>query len=53
MKYLFLIVLSFSVGFILPLLAAGLQWVLSLALFVVTICCVMYYIETRINAVRL
>ena len=53
MKYIFLIMLCWTVGFVLPQLTATLQWV-GASLFVLAIVlCVIYYIDTRINPVRL
>ncbi len=53
MKYLFLITLCWTVGFILPQLTAALQWAGAFVFVGGIVICVLYYIDTRINAVRL
>ncbi|WP_168797549.1 hypothetical protein [Neolewinella litorea] len=53
MKYLFLVMLCWSIGFILPQLATSLQVVAGLVFVGLVVICVMYFIDTRINAVRL
>ena len=53
MKYLFLILLSWAIGFMLPLFTATLQWIIAVVATLSVVLCVAYYIETRINAIRL
>jgi hypothetical protein len=53
MKLLFLILLCWSVGFVLPLLTAALQLIIAVVAVLLLVACVFYYIDTRVNAVRL
>lgn len=53
MKYLFLVSLCWTIGFILPQLTTSLQVIAGLFFVALVVLCVLYYIDTRINAVRL
>lgn len=53
MKYLFLIPLCWTLGFILPLLATSLQVIAAVIFLALVVLCVFYFIDTRINAIRL
>lgn len=53
MKYLFLILLCWSIGFALPYFTAVVQLIAGLVLLSILVTGVYYYIDTRINAVRL
>jgi hypothetical protein len=53
MKYIFLLLLSWSIGFALPLLGPIGQLAALLLLVFAVVVAVMYYIDTRINAVRI
>ena len=53
MKYIFLILLCWVIGFALPFFAPTFQLLAFLVLLGLAGVCVYYYIDTRINAVRL
>lgn len=53
MKYLFLVLLCWTIGFILPQFATALQVVAAMIFVVLVVLCVFYFIDTRVNAVRL
>lgn len=53
MKYLFLVTLCWTVGFVLPQLATTLQVVGAMFFVALVVICVFYFIDTRINAIRL
>lgn len=53
MKYIFLIVLFWTFGFLLPVLGAVLQLLAAFFFVLMVVAAVMYYIETRINTIRL
>lgn len=53
MKYLFLVILCWAIGFLLPIFTATLQWIIALIAIISVVICVYYYIDTRINAIRL
>jgi hypothetical protein len=53
MKYIFLLILSWCIGFALPVLTPLGQLAASSLLVLGGIVAVLYYIDTRINAVRI
>ena len=53
MKYTFLALVSWVIGFMLPFFAAVLQWIIAVLAVCCIVVCVYYYIDTRINAIRL
>ncbi len=53
MKYLFIILAAWTIGYILPLLATFLQAAIAVVFVGLVVLCVMYYIHTRITAIRL
>ena len=53
MKYLFTVLLAFTLGYILPLFATVLQAIVALFFVGAVVLCVMYFIHTRITAIRL
>ncbi len=52
MKYIFLILLGWLIGFSLPFFAPTFQLLASLLCLGIVVLSVYYYIDTRINAVR-
>ncbi|CAH1001700.1 hypothetical protein LEM8419_02606 [Neolewinella maritima] len=53
MKYIFLVVLCWAVGFALPSFTAVIQLIAALLAVGIILVGLRYYIDTRINAVRL
>ena len=53
MKYLFLVLLCWAVGFALPYFTAAVQLIAAILAVVIILAGLYYYIDTRINAVRL
>ncbi|WP_420459531.1 hypothetical protein [Neolewinella sp.] len=53
MKYLFLVLLCWAVGFALPYFAAYVQLIAAAVAVCVILVGLYYYIDTRINAIRL
>ena len=53
MKYLFLVILCWAVGFALPYFTTLVQLVAASIAVGVLVAAVYYYIDTRINAIRL
>lgn len=53
MKYAFLAILSWVIGFLLPYFAVAMQWAVAVLAVCCIVVCVYYYIDTRINAIRL
>ena len=53
MKYLFTVLLAFTLGYILPLFATVFQAALAFLFVAAVVLCVLYFIHTRINAIRL
>ena len=53
MKYIFTILLAWTLGYILPMFASVMQALVAMTFVGLVVLCVMYYIHTRITAVRL
>lgn len=53
MKYLFLVILCWAVGFALPYFTTAVQLIAAGLMIGVVGLAVYYYIDTRINAIRL
>ena len=53
MKYLFLVLFCWAVGFALPYFTAAIQLIAAIVGVTIILVGLYYYIDTRINAVRL